>query len=127
MSRCMAIVIGAAIASLVAAGIGAFVVGNFLRQVIAEAVHHSRINDWTDAVPSKRLRNAFLGQAAALVAFVAICVALFPPSMPKAGIVAGNSPFLSAPKESDLPLIEPGDAEVERGSSLLVLARFLDL
>ena len=94
------------------------------RQVIAEAVHHSRINDWTDAVPAKRLRNAFLGQTAALAAFVAVCVYLVPSAVQKASVVTGHGLFQSAPKESDQPIVEPGDAEIERGSSPLVLVRF---
>ncbi len=96
------------------------------RQVIAEALHHSRINDWTDAVPAKRMRNAFLRQTAALVAFAAICVILVPAAVQRANSATGSRPFQSAHKEqdSDQPIVEPGDAEVERGASPLVLARF---
>ncbi len=94
------------------------------RQVIAEALHHSRINDWTDAVPAKRMRNAFLGQTAALVAFVTICICLVPSAAQTKNSVTGHGPFQSAQKETDQPLVEPGDAEIERGSSPLVLARF---
>ena len=94
------------------------------RQVIAEAVHHSRINDWTDAVPAKRMRNAFFGQTAALVAFVTICIGLVPSAAQRANSVTGRSLFQSAQKEADQPIVEPGDAEIERGSSPLVLARF---
>ena len=96
------------------------------RQVIAEAVHHSHINDWTDAVSAKRMRNAFLGQTAALLAFVAVCLSLLPTAAQRASVVAVRPPFQSAQKVSDLPIIEPGDVDLERGSSLLVLARFSD-
>ena len=94
------------------------------RQVIAEALHHSRINDWTDAVPARRMRNAFLGQTAALAAFLAICVYLVPSAVQKVSAVTGGVPFQSAQKEPDQPIIEPGDAEIERGTSPLILARF---
>ena len=95
------------------------------RQVIAEAVHHSHINDWADAIPAKRMRNAFLGQSAALVAFVTICLSLLPTAAQRASAVTSRTPFQSAQTPEAGPTIEPGDVEVERGSSLLVLARFV--
>ena len=96
------------------------------RQVIAEAVHHAHINDWTDAVPARRMRNAFLGQSAALLAFVALCVGLLPTAAQRASAVTVRAPFQSAQAVAAGPTIEPGDCEIERGSSLLVLARFSD-
>ncbi len=96
------------------------------RQVIAEAVHHSHINDWTEAVPAKRMRNAFLGQSVALMAFVALCLSLLPTAAQRASAVTVRAPFQSAQAVEAGPTIEPGDCEIERGSSLLVLARFSD-
>ncbi len=96
------------------------------RQVIAEAVHHAHINDWTDAVPAKRMRNAFFGQSAALLAFVALCVGLLPTAAQRDSAVTVRAPFQSARAAAAGPTIEPGDCEIERGSSLLVLARFSD-
>ena len=96
------------------------------RQVIAEAVHHAHINDWTDAIPAKRMRNAFLGQSAALLAFVAVCLSLLPTAAQRASAVTVRAPFQSDRTVEAGPTIEPGDCEIERGSSLLVLARFSD-
>ncbi len=96
------------------------------RQVIAEAVHHAHINDWTDAVPAKRMRNAFLGQSAALLAFVTVCLSLLPTAAQRANAVTTTTPFISARTVEVGPTIEPGDCEIERGSSLLVLARFTE-
>ena len=48
------------------------------RQLISEAVHHSRINDWNDAIPAMQMRRAFLRQAAALTGFVIVCCAVWP-------------------------------------------------
>lgn len=94
------------------------------RQVIAEAIHHSRMNDWTDAVPAKQMTRAILGQTAALAAFVGLGLAAMQVSTQSAVAVPKNQTLVStAPGE--LPVtVEPGDAELERGSSLLVLARF---
>ena len=94
------------------------------RQVIAEAVHHAHINDWTDAVPAKRMRNAFIGQSAALMAFIVVCLSLLPTAAQRASAVTVRAPFQSARSVEAGPTIEPGDCEIERGSSLLVLARF---
>lgn len=94
------------------------------RQVISEAIHHARMNDWTDAVPAKQMTRAILGQTAALGLFVALGMAAMQVTTKSASAVARNQ----APAEvtsGELPItVEPGDAELERGSSLLVLARF---
>ena len=94
------------------------------RQVIAEAVHHSRMNDWTDAVPPKQMTRAILGQTAAFAAFVGIgMLAMQATTRSVAAISKGQAIVEGVPGESPIT-VEPGDAELERGSSLLVLARF---
>ena len=95
------------------------------RQVISEAVHHSRINDWTEAIPTRRMRGAFWRQTAAFVAFLAVCGYVWPVSAQRSSTAASQkSNSKGATAESDQPTVEPGDVELERGSSLLVLTRF---
>lgn len=94
------------------------------RQVINEALHHSRINSWADAVPATRLRSALLRQSAALVVFLAVCSYVWPASAGRSATDRSTSTTIASTDESIQPTIEPGDAELERGSSLLVLARF---
>ncbi|MBS0205832.1 MAG: hypothetical protein JSS49_23260, partial [Planctomycetes bacterium] len=95
------------------------------RQVISEAVHHSRINDWTEAIPTRRMRGAFWRQTAAFVAFLAVCGYVWPVSAQRSSSAAFQKPGSATENsDSDQPTIEPGDVELERGSSLLVLARF---
>ena len=97
------------------------------RQVISEALHHSRINDWAEAVPVGRMRRAFLRQAVALTALVLVCGYVWPVSAQRtrsdnSSNVAVDSP--RADSDGDQPVVEPGTIELERGSNLLVLARF---
>ena len=96
------------------------------RQVISEAVHHSRINDWMEAVPAKRMRGAFLRQTVALVGFLIVCGYVWPVAAQRSSSQAAKPNVVKAnlESESELPVIEPGTVELERGSNLLVLARF---
>ena len=94
------------------------------RQLISEAVHHARMNDWTEAVPPRQMTRAVLGQFAAMASFVVVGLISMQASTKSAAAVAKNHVYVESAK-GELPLtVEPGDAELERGSSLLVLARF---
>ena len=93
------------------------------RQVISEAVHHSRINDWAEAIPARKMRRAFVRQTAAFVAFGLVCGYVWPVSAQRSAVRQQPNATRTGP-ESDQPVIEPGDVELERGSSLLVMARF---
>ena len=95
------------------------------RQVISEAVHHSRINDWMEAVPAKRMRGAFLRQTIAFVGFLIVCGYVWPVAAQRnLQITQPGAAKPNPQSSSDLPEIEPGTVELERGSNLLVLARF---
>jgi hypothetical protein len=94
------------------------------RQVIAEAIHHARMNDWSDAVPPKQMTRAILGQTVALVSLVAIGMLAMQATTRPASALSKSS-VVPSTGSGELPItVEPGDAELERGSSLLVLARF---
>lgn len=94
------------------------------RQVISEALHHSRINNWSDAVPVRKMRNAFVRQTAALIAFCGFCVSLIPASTQGDVRITETSPAAMPAVDYSMPAVEPGDCEIERGTSMLVLARF---
>lgn len=94
------------------------------RQVIAETVHHSRMNDWADSVPGSQITRAFFGQTAALVAFCLIGILAFQNSSRTAGAVS-RSDRAARTGQKEIPVtIEPGNADIERGTSPLILARF---
>ncbi|WP_397568399.1 hypothetical protein [Schlesneria sp. T3-172] len=94
------------------------------RQVISEAVHHARMNDWTEAVPPRQMRRAILNQTAAMAAFVIVGLMATQGANRSAAAISSSDRAVEN-VAGELPVtVEPGDAELERGSSLLVLARF---
>ncbi len=95
------------------------------RQVIAEAIHHARMNDWSEAVSPRTMRRALGGQILALMSFIAVGFAAMQVTSRSAAAISRIQPPVVNSTEM-LPLtVEPGNAELERGTSLLVLARFL--
>lgn len=98
---------------------------NYLQaSVMRQALEHGRRTDWSDAVSPWKLRTAKIGQFAALGLFVAVCVGL-----------AGRGGALAGSRSSLLPgfdiaggnleiKVDPGNIELERGTSLLVVAEF---
>ncbi|HWX19965.1 MAG TPA: hypothetical protein VN578_08680 [Candidatus Binatia bacterium] len=83
-------------------------------RLVRETLEHRRQSDWADVIPQSRLRVA---QAAHWLAVVLLCVAL-------SGLrVTGGHKLLARIVESEVT-VTPGDVSLERGSSLVVLARF---
>ena len=95
-------------------------------QVITDVLTHARREDWRKAVSAGRLWLWRMGNLAAFALFVIAVVitwrtgsdALAVPSTAELG-----QPDVSSITEY-LVTVDPGDVELERGSSLLVLARF---
>lgn len=98
-------------------------------EVISEALLHAQRHDWREAVPSRSLAGAKFKQAASLVIFAAVFLG--------ATVAGFRSPAAGTTPESGGPLaaaaadgygltVEPGNVSIERGTSLLVLARFAD-
>ena len=90
---------------------------SFLQErVLRDAVDHSLRHRWSRAVSSWQLVGAQVGQLALLVAFVAVLAGLRVPPDPK------------APSRLKLAFtgieVTPGEVSIERGNSLVVLARF---
>ena len=91
--------------------------------VIEEAVDHARQHAWQEIVPERRISAAIAAQFAALALFLTglVMTAFWQPPP----VVAGSS---SAPERGTSAAgysvtVEPGDVEIEKGTSLLVLAR----
>jgi hypothetical protein len=91
--------------------------------VVRQALSHHQTHNWGDVVPSWKIRAARFANLASLALLVAAIIALglharsktlgFPPPERQAGVAD-----LAEVK------VEPGNAEIERGTSLLVVARF---
>jgi hypothetical protein len=97
-------------------------------KVIEQALLHARLYQrWTPTVPTRQLVGWSAVQAIALVLLAATFV-LVPMHWPTSSSMAVASSSNSASGSAPLPEfeIEPGDVELERGSDLLVLARFAD-
>lgn len=99
----------------------------FAQELRTQLVTHSRRHRWTDAVSSGRLLGMRLwhGTAAGACLAVALLSLMSPAEDPtdkfRSGVAVQDLP---AGTEGFEVVVEPGDAEVERGTGLLVTARF---
>ena len=92
---------------------------SFLQQrVIAEAVVYGQNRGWKDAVPARQLVLAHVSHLAGFAFFVAAMLGLRTNSI----VVAAQR--AAAKAAIDAVSVTPGDAQVERGNGLVVLARF---
>lgn len=92
---------------------------SFLQQrVIAEAVVHGRNLGWTDAFPAHRLALTHFAHVAAFAFFVAALMGL------RANTVTTEKKLAAAKAAADSVSVTPGDTSIERGNSLVVLAKF---
>ena len=97
-----------------------------LRAEIADAVRrHSRSNRWESVVTPVRLAGTYLASGLAGLAALAGLVLLLVEPPPLAASVAAPDPVeVGTPETVYKVVVEPGDAEVERGKGLLISARF---
>ena len=99
---------------------------NFLQEdVVRRAVYHSYEKRWSNAVPFWKLVSGPVIASAALVLFAATTWWLY--QLPVADSPASPIDFeqVAVIDNQDFTVtVEPGDAEVEKGTGLLVLARF---
>jgi hypothetical protein len=88
--------------------------------VVRAALSHGRANDWNETVPSRTLLGAKLAHAAALVALVVVLANLARSGSSQQSDLGSIS---AAASVADVQ-VDPGNTEIERGTSLLVVARF---
>ncbi len=92
---------------------------SFLQQrVIAEAVVHGQSLGWTDAFPARKLALAHVAHLAAFAFFVAALMGL------RANTTTAEQKIAAAKAAADSISVVPGDTQIERGNSLVVLAKF---
>ncbi|QDT53174.1 hypothetical protein Pan44_11900 [Caulifigura coniformis] len=99
--------------------------GYLQSHVIHEALDHARARPWADVVPRRRIAWAMASSACSLAMLVAAIIALGTsagPQQAQASVGKAGRPDLQVTGQFGVR-IEPGNTEVERGSSLLVLAR----
>ena len=89
---------------------------HYLQQrVVQQAVEESRKHSWIDAVPAWRWAAAVLVQFSVLFAMAFFFARLESPKTLRTPVVVERPSGIT---------IEPGDVELERGSGLIVLAKF---
>lgn len=94
------------------------------QQVVSEVLHHARMNDWTRAVTPRKMSRAFWSQSAAFASFLLLAAISVQIQSNSASAISKSSSPVLPHLDQDTIAVEPGDTELERGSSLLVLARF---
>ncbi|MDB5336387.1 MAG: hypothetical protein JWN70_2006 [Planctomycetaceae bacterium] len=95
----------------------------FLQEAVMEqAVAHAEAHPWWKVISRRRMALAVVSQYATLALFLASLVILLPPSKATLAKQAKRRAAAAAGGEFSVT-IEPGNTEIERGSSLLVLAR----
>lgn len=99
--------------------------GYLQANVIHEAVSHAKRHSWRSTVPRSHVFGSFLLAAAAVGLLVGVC-AVLRPSRAAASAVAGQVDGVASPSSGSFAMtIEPGSTEIEKGTSLLVLARIV--
>jgi hypothetical protein len=95
----------------------------FLREtVLARALEHHNSNDWLRVVPQQALHRARLANLTTLCGLAAVSIILVARGgTDRSTDLAATAPDLA--RASDVE-VTPGDTDLEKGSSLVVVARF---
>lgn len=96
--------------------------GYLQRCVISEAIRHDVHHSWRSLVSSWRIALAWLVNIAALLCLLATAWVLW--KMPESTLLTSAHSNVVNRGAMAAPIVEPGDTEIERGSSLIVTARF---
>ena len=95
--------------------------GYLQRSVISEAIRHDFSSGWHVVVPSNRMAMSWCSSLLGLGCVGVMAIALLNAPSRSRSLAALDS---EAVAKSNLPIILPGDASVERGSSVIVTAKF---
>jgi Domain of unknown function (DUF4175) len=99
-------------------------IGYLQSTVIRDAVAHGRKHNWSYAVSSWRLRFARLASMAALGLLIGVCIGM----ANRAGALGASERLIpSVANLGDIQFqleVDPGNTDVERGTSLVVVAEF---
>ncbi|MGH7192515.1 MAG: hypothetical protein ACREJM_03160, partial [Candidatus Saccharimonadales bacterium] len=92
--------------------------------VVRQALRHAYGHAWERIVPTRRIATAMMANAAALLLLLFVLARLSTATSSRAAMSARASSDPQTASGELAVTIEPGDTEVERGTSLLVLARY---
>ena len=105
---------------------GQYGYGYLQQDVLRRALTHSELHSWKDSVPKSRVWAAHLANGLSVGGLILLLLALFDVDRLSANTPTGLA-FDDVKVTENLHYeltVEPGDANIERGTSLLVLARF---
>lgn len=91
------------------------------RSLIKETIQHGRVNDWQRTVSSTRMTIAWFFQFAALSLASTVAIAAFAKPL---SLGLNNVPSELPEAALELIEVEPGNVEIERGTDVVVTARF---
>jgi len=94
-----------------------------IREARIHALTHGR---WRDTVPTRGLRGWSIAQGTALGLLVAAFLFTSTPASSSHGESSESAATSKSADDKFVVAVEPGDVELERGTDLLVLARFAD-
>ncbi len=90
---------------------------NFLqRKLVDEILDHQSINEWQDTGRDKHRKSIFRNVLASIPAWIILVAAFFLEPSPSERLIFSNSQIALT--------VSPGDVEAERGSTVVVTARF---
>ncbi|HZN68735.1 MAG TPA: DUF4175 family protein, partial [Tepidisphaeraceae bacterium] len=98
--------------------------GYLQETVIGEALEHARRHDWLSLVPRRSLAVARVAQFVALLAFAAVVTTIVIDTRNNPGAAGWLRGGVAQRDEAFVIRVEPEDTEVERGTGLVVIARF---
>lgn len=94
-------------------------------RVIRQALNHAYGHAWQRVVPTRRIAGAMFANAAAMFLLLFVVAGLSSQSVASRAAGTAIDQSQLQPIDRLSVTVEPGNTEVERGTSLLVLARFL--
>ncbi len=98
--------------------------GYLQSNVIHQALAHADRHEWRHVVTTGRIATAALGNAAALGFFLFVLAAIAFVKISPSSAAAILGAVRPSPATTDFAVtVEPGDTEVERGTSLLIMAK----
>ena len=93
--------------------------GYLQKQVITEAVTHATSHNWLQSISSRRLMLAGFGRIAAMAFLLVVLLQMLPPT----SLLPPSSMGVLVARDYDV-VVTPGDTEVERGTPVVIIARF---
>ncbi|MEZ6138446.1 MAG: hypothetical protein R3C53_26485 [Pirellulaceae bacterium] len=95
--------------------------GFLQRSVITEAVRHDIVHRWKTLISSTQMALAWLSNIPAIAALVLVAIFFWQAPRPTSEAMALNA---AAANSLTPPIVTPGNTSVERGSGVIVTARF---